>query len=138
MEGLSGCPSVFEIASALGVDLNKEFNKGGAAVVPVVVGASEGEDKFKDEVYEQVVEMARRDINVAGGDHHHEDGDELLMQQTPFTSLLMLPSHVDTWENDYGSEEAGDLLWNCDPAYQVCDEGGTDVSHLYKFQEIND
>lgn len=99
--------------------MNKEFNKG-AAVVPVV-GASEGEDKFKGEVYEQVVEMARG-VHEGGAEVGHEiENDELLMQQTPFTSLLMLPSHVDTWGNDYGSEEAGDLLWNCNPAYtQVC------------------
>ena len=122
----------------------EEFNKG--PVVPIL----------KDEVYAQVVEMARRK-SVARGDedevelgpvtppcvqgavervefntnHNNKSGGgnnnnnnnnnnndaELLMQQTPFTSLLMLPSDGDLRRNNYGSEE-GDLLWTCNPAYQ--------------------
>ncbi|XP_061362440.1 zinc finger protein CONSTANS-LIKE 15-like [Gastrolobium bilobum] len=144
VEALSGCPSVLEIASSLGFDLrpNESAHELDVPVVPTV-SLSKGQSlycgKYRDEVYEQVVEIARkRNLNVQGAVESDEfkfnnnnnnnnygkenDVDELLLHQTPFRSLLMLPSEsdVDTKKNnDYGTE-AGDLLWNCcNPAYQA-------------------
>ncbi|KAF8400029.1 hypothetical protein HHK36_015903 [Tetracentron sinense] len=41
------------------------------------------------------------------------DGHESLQQETPFTSLLMLPTHMDLRENDRINE--GDILWDSNP-----------------------
>lgn len=145
VEGLSGCPSVTEIASALGIDFRPndavsvpEF--GGPPVVPVC-----GKRGGGDEVYEQVVEVAKRkrkrnnlegprfgevdgvgfkfnDGSNGNGGIGNEVADLLLQQQTPFTLLLAFPSEYDAGigerkNNDYGTE-AGVLLWNRNPAYQ--------------------
>jgi hypothetical protein len=46
-----------------------------------------------------------------------ENGDEeLLHQQTPFTSLLMLPNHVDASENDCVSDLG--FMWDCNYTHQ--------------------
>nr|XP_027188462.1 zinc finger protein CONSTANS-LIKE 15-like isoform X2 [Cicer arietinum] len=131
LDGLSGCPSVHEIVSALGLDLKlndavyvAEFE---GPVVPVV--------QNRDEVYEQVVEVAKRkrdfEGSVCGGevknefnfnDCSNEVDDSLLLQQTPFTSMLNWPSEFEVEakknnNNDYGTEP-GVLLWDRNPTYQ--------------------
>ncbi|TKY63005.1 Zinc finger protein CONSTANS 14 [Spatholobus suberectus] len=122
LHGLSGCPSVPEIASALGLDLRAREPDG--PVVPTARG------KFRDDVYEQVLEIARKRNEVAAESVEPKFGaqsdavDEVLLQQTPFTSLLMLPNSESEFDarksddNGYGTE-AGDLLWNYDPSYQA-------------------
>ncbi|KAK2361607.1 hypothetical protein P8452_65292 [Trifolium repens] len=126
LDGLTGCPSVQEIVSALGLDLKPndavfvaEFE---GPVVPVV--------QNRDEVYEQVVEVAKRRRNLDRSvenefrfnDCSNEVDDLLLLQQTPFTSLLNFSSEFDVGakknhNNDYGNEP-GVLLWNHNPTYQ--------------------
>ncbi|KAL2965208.1 hypothetical protein AAZX31_16G047900 [Glycine max] len=122
LHGLSGCPSVTEIASALCLDFRAQD--------PVVPTAASG---GRDEVYEQVLEIARQRNDDLGAEQLKFDEspindvvvvDEMLMQQTPFTSLLMLPNSESEFDsrksndnNGYGTE-AGDLLWNYNPAYQ--------------------
>ena len=122
LHGLSGCPSVPEIASALGLDFR--------AQEPVVPTAAS-----RDEVYEQVLEIARQRNNGLGAEQLKLDDspgndvvvvvDEMLIQQTPFTSLLMLQNSESEFDarksndnNGYGTE-AWDLHWNYNnPAYQ--------------------
>ncbi|KAH1077151.1 hypothetical protein AAZX31_19G089100 [Glycine max] len=122
LHGLSGCPSVPEIASALGLDFR--------AQEPVVPTAAS-----RDEVYEQVLEIARQRNNGLGAEQLKFDDspgndvvvvvDEMLIQQTPFTSLLMLQNSESEFDarksndnNGYGTE-AWDLHWNYNnPAYQ--------------------
>ncbi|KAK2415202.1 zinc finger protein CONSTANS-LIKE [Trifolium repens] len=126
LDGLTGCPSVQEIVSALGLDLKPndavfvaEFE---GPVVPVV--------QNREEVYEQVVEVAKRRRNLDWSvenefrfnDCSNEVDDLLLLQQTPFTSLLNFSSEFDVGakknhNNDYGNE-AEVLLWNRNPTYQ--------------------
>lgn len=124
IEGLTGCPSVHEIVSTLGLDLKPsdavfvaEFE---GPVVPVV--------KNRDEVYEQVVEVAKRKRNLEEDENElrfndccNDAEDLLLLQQTPFTSLLNFSSEFDVGakrnSNDYGNE-SGLLLWDRNPSYQ--------------------
>ena len=143
VEGFSGCPSIIELASVLGLYLQpKDFINTNSGMQPyeqklknLMCG------KYKNEVYEQLLEMGRRNLAKLDKDGAKfgpgtppckraqmsnvesfgvSDGvcDELLKkQQTPFTSLLVLPADGDVRKNDCGSE--GDLLWDCNPAYQV-------------------
>lgn len=89
-------------------------------VVPVV--------KNRDEVYEQVVEVANRKRNLEEDQNElrfndccNDVDDLLLLQQTPFTSLLNFSSEFDVGvkrnSNDYGNE-SGLLLWDRNPSYQ--------------------
>ncbi|XVF59962.1 hypothetical protein PTKIN_Ptkin08bG0004600 [Pterospermum kingtungense] len=95
--------------------------------------------KLNHEVYRQLVEMGKRDLVRVSGDGAElgpgtppitsadqgnfasfevENGDdELLHQQTPFTSLLMLQNNLVLRQNDYVAE--GELLWDCKPSYQA-------------------
>ncbi|KAK7336131.1 hypothetical protein VNO77_16664 [Canavalia gladiata] len=123
LNGLSGCPSVLEIASALGLDFGPNSlacDPDGPVVPTTTISA-----KHRDDVYQQVLEIARR-RNMGAENVEHDENDvveELLLQQTPFTSLLMLPSEseFDMRRNDDNGyqNETGDLLWNCSPAYQA-------------------
>ncbi|XP_047159578.1 zinc finger protein CONSTANS-LIKE 14-like [Vigna umbellata] len=112
--GLSGCPSLHQIATALGLDLRLRHAN------------------CRDEVYEQFLEVARtRNENEFARSETEEFRlesendvvDEMLLQQTPFTSLLGMPdsqSEFDaakTNDNGYGAQ-VGDLLWTFDPNYQ--------------------
>ncbi|MCH97072.1 zinc finger protein CONSTANS-like 15-like, partial [Trifolium medium] len=130
LDGITGCPSVHEIVSALGLDLKPndvvfvaEFD---GPVVLVV--------QNRDEVYEQVVEVAKRKRNLNWSrcgdvenefrfnDCSNEVDDLLLFQQTSFTSLLNFSFEFDVGakknhNNDYGTE-AEVLLWNRNPTYQ--------------------
>ncbi|CAK8542703.1 unnamed protein product [Lathyrus sativus] len=123
LDGLTGCPSVHEIVVALGLDLKPndavfvtDFE---GPVVPVV--------QNRDELYEQVAEVAKRKRNLEPendcrfSDCSNEVDDLLLLQQTPFTSLLNFSSEFDVGDkkssNDYGNE-SGVLLWNRNPTYQ--------------------
>ena len=100
---------------------------------------TKGEKSGRSVVYEQLVELLRSDVGGGGdgGDDGAElgpgtpgrcaqignfedvnfdkgDDEELLRQQTPFTSLLMLPTPVDTRDTGcgYGCAEEGDALWD--------------------------
>ncbi|KAF9666169.1 hypothetical protein SADUNF_Sadunf16G0201600 [Salix dunnii] len=100
--------------------------------------------KSRQEVYKQLVEMGKREMVRVNGDRAEmgpgtppsrcavkwnfqslqlENGDEeLLHQQTPFTSLLILPNHVDPSENGCVSDPG--FMWDCNYTYQgaqVCD-----------------
>ncbi|WVZ07653.1 hypothetical protein V8G54_020999 [Vigna mungo] len=112
--GLSGCPSLHQIATALGLDLRLRHAN------------------CRDEVYQQVLEVARtRNENEFARSETEEFRlesendvvDEMLLQQTPFTSLLGMPDSqsefhaAKTNDNGYGAQ-VGDLLWNFDPNYQ--------------------
>ncbi|CAK7328377.1 unnamed protein product [Dovyalis caffra] len=94
--------------------------------------------KSRQGVYEQLVELGKRGMVRVNGDGtelgpltppsrcagqrnleslEFENGDEeSLHQQTPFTSLLMLPNHVDATESDCVSDL--DFLWDCSSTYQ--------------------
>ncbi|RDX81775.1 Zinc finger protein CONSTANS-LIKE 14, partial [Mucuna pruriens] len=126
LHGLSGCPSVPEIVSALGLDFRPDAPPR-EPLVPTVSG------KFRHEAYEQVLEVVRKrnGLSAESGELKFASGndvvvDEMLMQQTPFTSLLMLPNSESEFDvrksncNDiaYGTE-AGDLLWNHNPEFQA-------------------
>lgn len=52
--------------------------------------------------------------NFQGVDVDNGDDEELLQQETPFTSLLMLPTPVDTSDNGcgYGCDVEVDTMWN--------------------------
>lgn len=52
--------------------------------------------------------------NFQGFDFDNGDDEELLRQQTPFTSLLMFPTPVDTRDTGgaYGCAAGGDALWD--------------------------
>ncbi|CAJ1789964.1 unnamed protein product [Sphenostylis stenocarpa] len=114
LRGLSGCPSVPEIASTLGLDLRRRHAK------------------CRHEVYEQVLEVARTrnegEFAPAESlelrfDSENDVVDEMLLQQTPFTSLLGMSDSQSEFDaaksnnNGYGAQE-GDLLWSFDPNYQ--------------------
>ncbi|KAJ1392902.1 CCT domain [Sesbania bispinosa] len=135
LEGLSGVPSVPEIVSVLGLDLKPDdvvsVSDFEGPVVPVFPSSKSQSltcGKHRDEVYEQLVEIAKRNRSLCGedvefefNDSSNDVGDLLLQQTTPFTSLLTLPSEFDNdlrKNHDYGTEEAGDLVWNCNPQYQ--------------------
>lgn len=94
--------------------------------------------KSRQEVYKQLVEMGKRGmvrVNREGAELgpdtppsrcavqwnleslELENGDEeLLHHQTPFTSLLMLPNHVDASESDCVSDLG--LMWDCNYTHQ--------------------
>ena len=96
--------------------------------------------KLNHEVYRQLVEMGRRDLvrvsedgaelgpgtppnrsseqgNLVSFEVENGDDEELLHQQTPFTSLLMLQNNVVLRKNDYVAE--GELMWDCKSSYQA-------------------
>ncbi|XP_059669934.1 zinc finger protein CONSTANS-LIKE 15-like isoform X2 [Cornus florida] len=82
--------------------------------------------KYKTVMYKQLMELAKRETVRVNGDgselgsgieFDNGDDEELLHQQTPFTSLLMLPTTVDSRENDCVNEV--DNMWNCNPTYQA-------------------
>ncbi|ESW33646.1 hypothetical protein PHAVU_001G087300 [Phaseolus vulgaris] len=114
LHGFSGCPSLPEMASALGLDLRPRHSN------------------CRDEVYEQVLEVARRrneneflcaETGEFRFDSENDVVDEMLLQQTPFTSLLGMPDSQSEFDaaksndNGYGGQ-AGDLHWSFDPNYQ--------------------
>lgn len=119
--GFSGCPSIFELASLLGLDFQ-------GRVVPncnssVSSALSEGQNLM----YEQIVEMGRRNSGEEDGagplglELNNEKDDVLVQQQTPFTSLLMLPGDMDVRKN--GGAAGGHLPWDSSPtrrATKVC------------------
>ncbi|XP_027352034.1 zinc finger protein CONSTANS-LIKE 15-like [Abrus precatorius] len=134
LHGLSGCPSVPEIASALGLDFSPDHPPQDPDC-PVVPTAAAPPKYNRDDVYQQVLEIARRrDFSAqsvqlkfnhhdTNNNHQNDVVDEMLLQQTPFTSLLMLPSESEfdarkSNDNGYGAE-TGDLLWNCCPTYHT-------------------
>ncbi|KAL2320362.1 hypothetical protein Fmac_029331 [Flemingia macrophylla] len=103
LHALSGSPSVSDIASALGLDFRAH--------------------RPKDEAYRQLMEVART-TNDFNFDPPNDVvlHDTLLHHRTPFTSFLTLPTSESEFDataksNGYGTE-AGDLLWNRNPAYQ--------------------
>ncbi|KAG2405185.1 Zinc finger protein [Vigna angularis] len=133
--GLSGCPSLHQIATALGLDLRLRHAN------------------CRDEVYEQFLEVARtRNENEFARSETEEFRlesendvvDEMLLQQTPFTSLLGMPdsqSEFDaakTNDNGYGAQ-VGDLLWTFDPNYQPPQNQSdqSSSSHAKKKEESN-
>lgn len=98
--------------------------------------------KLNHEVYRQLVQMGKRDLVRVSGDGaelrpgtppirssyqkgnlassekvENGDDDQLLHQQTPFTSLLMLQNNAALKENDYVAE--GELMWDCKSSYQA-------------------
>ncbi|CAO2828687.1 unnamed protein product [Amaranthus hypochondriacus] len=103
---IDGCPSASQLAPIWGItDL----------VVPCL-----GDDE-KVGVYQQLVNLSKWDLEE--GENSAEfgpgtpsldavDGSELLLQNTPFTSLLMK-------EGDNDFVEDGDFLWGFDPDYQA-------------------
>ncbi|XWS32591.1 hypothetical protein CRYUN_Cryun22dG0003100 [Craigia yunnanensis] len=96
--------------------------------------------KLNHEVYRQLVEMGKRDLVRVSGDGaglgpgtppdrsyeqgnlvsfevENGDDEELLHQQTPFTSLPMLQNNGVLRKNDYVAE--GELMWDCKSSYQA-------------------
>lgn len=150
IEGFSGCPSIIELASLLGVVLKPEGlvdmvpNSHSSASHVSCGGQNLRCGKHKGEVYEQLMEMTRRNLarldkdgaelgpgtppsrrsqhgELESFEFNNGNEDELVQQKMPFTSLLMFPTDVDMRKDDCGSE--GDLLWDCSHAYeatQVC------------------
>ncbi|XWS40538.1 hypothetical protein CRYUN_Cryun17cG0004100 [Craigia yunnanensis] len=96
--------------------------------------------KLNREVYRQLVEMGKKDLVRVSGDAAelgpgtlpirsaeqgnlgsfevgNGDDEELLRQETPFTSLLMLQNIGVLRKNDYVAE--GELMWDCKSSYQA-------------------
>ncbi|XVE67633.1 hypothetical protein DITRI_Ditri09bG0003900 [Diplodiscus trichospermus] len=96
--------------------------------------------KLNHELFRQLVEMGKRDLMRVSGDGaelgpgtppigsseqenlscfevENGDGEELLHQQTPFTSLLMLQNSAVLRENDYVAE--GELIRDCKSSCQA-------------------
>ncbi|XP_052189425.1 zinc finger protein CONSTANS-LIKE 14-like [Diospyros lotus] len=168
VEGFSGCPSAGELASAWGFDLEplKSVDSGeysaaldfqdlmaipkegpGFDTVPSfdIPGTSKLRKscyrKYKNVVYMQLVELAKRQMMVRAdgdgaelgpktpnrsGQHGNlaslefdkgDDRELLQQQQTPFTSLLMLPTPMDSRESACVTEV--DNMWNCNTTYQA-------------------
>ncbi|XP_057437577.1 zinc finger protein CONSTANS-LIKE 14-like isoform X2 [Lotus japonicus] len=129
LEGFSGCPSVSEIVTALGLDLKQSCSTIATVSVPEFEGLLVVPSRNRrDEVYEQLAEVAKRkkslseiegSLSLCGELKFNCGGvDDLLLQQTtPFTSLLSLPSEFDAKNSEYGTQQ-GDLAWNCNSQYQ--------------------
>ncbi|KAJ9132868.1 hypothetical protein P3X46_033694 [Hevea brasiliensis] len=97
-------------------------------------------EKCRREMHQQLIELGKRENMRVNGDAEelgpetppsrceqlgnseslemeNVDEEELLNQQMPLTSLLMLPNQEDARESDGVAE--GDLLWDCSPTYQA-------------------
>ncbi|KAA8530069.1 hypothetical protein F0562_004778 [Nyssa sinensis] len=96
-------------------------------------------EKYKKVVYKQLLELAKREKASVDGDgaelgpgtptrcglqgnsesikFDKRDDEELLHSQTPFTSLLMLPTPVNLTENDCADKV--DNVRNCNPSYRA-------------------
>uniref|UniRef100_A0A5B6YP87 Putative zinc finger protein CONSTANS-LIKE 14-like isoform X1 n=1 Tax=Davidia involucrata TaxID=16924 RepID=A0A5B6YP87_DAVIN len=165
VEGFFGCLLAIELASVLGFDLklhnsmnsnnytsvckstvltSQDLNEDGPTSdsVPSVEFSAMLKlrnlscEKYKNVVYKQLVELAKREMTRVDGDGAElgrgtpgscglqgnpestkGDDEKLLHSQTPFTSLLMLPTPVDLTENDCVAEV--DNMWNCNVSYQA-------------------
>ncbi|KAI4350460.1 hypothetical protein L6164_004914 [Bauhinia variegata] len=134
VEGFSGSPSIIELATFFGFDLKPKD------LIAMDCRPRLYEHKLRDDAKEQLLEMARgnlakidkegaelgpgtppsrlaQQVDVDSLELNNGYDDELLKQQTPFTSLLMLPTDADLRKTGYASE--GDLLWDCNPSYQM-------------------
>lgn len=161
VEGFSGCPSVIELAAFFDLDIKAEnlmnMGSGFGVYEPKILNSQElvvpeqscsvfvSCENYKQEVYEQLMEMCKTDLVILNGDGdqlepgtppsrcsqqgyteslevENIDEEQLLHQQTPFSSLLMFPPNIDLRDNDFSFLE-GDLMWVCNPAYQAAQVG---------------
>lgn len=156
IHGFMDCPPVIQLASLFGFDLKPgvftDSDSGSCLYEQKVVNYQDflvpsdnssvflGSGKCRQEVYDQLVEMRKREMLRVSGDGaelgpgtppsrcaqqgnleslelENENKEGLLDQQTPFTSLLLSPNLVDARETDCVAE--GDLMWDCNPTYQA-------------------
>lgn len=153
VEGFSGCPSVTELASffdLMGDDL-LNLGSGFGVYEPKMLNFEEltvptqncsvfvSGNKYKKEVYEQLVEIGKRDLVRFNGNGaelgpgtttsicdqygytqslevENIDEEKLLNPKTAFTSLLTFPNNTDLREHDRCVAD-GKLMWDWDPSY---------------------
>ncbi|KAL6994516.1 hypothetical protein U1Q18_012618 [Sarracenia purpurea var. burkii] len=169
VEGFSGCPSVVELASVLGFDLNphesmnssdypSEYKSAVLNFQDLMAITEDGSSsdcvpsydapampnlrssccgRYKKVMYEQLVDLTQREMVRVDGDgaelgpgtpnryvqpgnlesiEFDNGGNEWLRQQRPLTSLLKLPTPVDSGENPCLTEINN--MWNY-PTYQT-------------------
>lgn len=159
VDGFSGCPSVTELASffyLMGDDL-LNLGSGFGACEPKMLNLEEltvptqscsvvmSGNKYKQEIYEQLVEMGKRDLLRFNGNGdelgpgtppsicdqygykqslevENIDEEKLPNPQTPFTSLLTFPNNTDFREHDHCVAD-GELMWDWDPSYPAAQVG---------------
>ncbi|KAJ7971716.1 CONSTANS-like zinc finger protein [Quillaja saponaria] len=184
VQGFSGCPSPIELASPLGFSLEQKnmvnmdswlheyeqklMNFQGIMVptvhssvfMPMSKEQNFSRGKYKDDIYEQLVEMGKRDlvrVDKDGADlvpktppigraqqgnlvslelENNGDGydyDLLLQQQTPFSSVLSFATNMDMRKKDYVTE--GDLFWDCSPTYHAAQVWDFELRKSRDFEE---
>lgn len=159
VEGFSGCPSVTELASffdLMGDDL-LNLGSGFGVYEPKMLNFEElavptqncsvfmSGNKYKKEVYEQLVEIGKRDLVRFNGNGaelgpgtttsicdqygytqslevENIDEEKLLNPKTAFTSLLAFPNNTDLREHDRCVAD-GKLMWDWDPLYPAAQVG---------------
>ncbi|XP_044465043.1 zinc finger protein CONSTANS-LIKE 15-like [Mangifera indica] len=149
VEGFSGCPPVTGMAALFGFQLTakslenlcsgfgvsepKRLNSEDLLAPKQICSAFMRCEEYNRDVCEQLVEMYRRENGDGaelepgtppnGGDQQMEnmDEEELLCQQTTFTSLLNLAPNVDL-RKYYGIVPENDLIWDCNPKYQAAQD----------------
>lgn len=150
VEGFSGCPPVTGMAALFGFQLTakslenlcsgfgvsepKRLNSEDLLAPKQICSAFMRCEEYNRDVCEQLVEMYRRENGDGaelepgtppnGGDQQMEnmDEEELLCQQTTFTSLLNLAPNVDL-RKYHGIVAENDLIWDCNPKYQAAQVG---------------
>ncbi|KAI8541267.1 hypothetical protein RHMOL_Rhmol08G0048600 [Rhododendron molle] len=137
--GFSGTPSAVELASAWGIDLKPHTRSSDYSTVYKSTALSFLDLRYKNVMCKQLEELALRErvkverggveMEVGSPDRCGEEGssqsvefdngydEELLHQQTRLTSLLMLPTRMDSGE--IGCVEEVRNMGSCNPTYQM-------------------
>ncbi|KAF7819366.1 zinc finger protein CONSTANS-LIKE 15-like [Senna tora] len=136
IQGFSGCPSILDLAPFLGFDFHPSYDSS--------VSSSLSEDQSL--IYEQIVEMGRRNsgedgVQVSGLDQLNNEMDDVLVQQMPLVSLLILPEDDDMGvrENGGETEELHLPSWDSNPtngATQLGKSRDCAEQNILKFEDL--
>ncbi|CAN0924875.1 Zinc finger protein CONSTANS-LIKE 14 [Linum grandiflorum] len=122
VDGFAGCPPPLAMASAFGFDFNiSRFQRdsdsgfGGKPLCFAEIVANNNSSGLRREACRQLAELETYQLEI---EKREEEEMQLLLQQTPFTSLLMSPSQVGDRETTYCVAD-GDLMWSHNPAFEA-------------------